>query len=150
MVTPPPIEPPPPPVVAADAPAVDAAVVVASPEVDGGARPAVRPVTAGPVDHYRSALAAYNAGNYRLAQVEAERAVEARQGGANGLNARVLFGRALIGIGNQHRRAWEALCVVVNQAPHGADARNKACRYLVASAGCQSAAHTACCAACGQ
>ena len=51
---------------------------------------------------------------------------------------------------NQHRRAWEALCVVVNQAPRGADARNKACRYLVASAGCQSAAHTACCAACGQ
>jgi len=149
VVTPPPIEPAPPRVATVDAPAVDAAVVVAvAPEADGGARPIVRP--AAPADHYRSALAAYNAGNYRLAQVEAERAVEARQGGANGLNARVLFGRALIGIGNQHRRAWEALCVVVNQAPRGADARNKACRYLVASAGCQSAALTACCAACGQ
>jgi serine/threonine-protein kinase len=149
VVAPPPPDAAPSHATAPDVAPVDAAVAVV--EADAGSAPArsdARPVA--PVDHYRTALAAYNAGNYRLAQVEAERAVEARQGGANGLNARVLFGRALLGIGNQHRRAWEALCVVVNQAPRGADARNKACRYLVASSGCESAAHTTCCAACGQ
>jgi hypothetical protein len=131
VVTPPPLDAAPSHATAPDVAPVDAAVAVV--EADAGSAPArsdARPVA--PVDHYRTALAAYNAGNYRLAQVEAERAVEARQGGANGLNAR------------------EALCVVVNQAPRGADARNKACRYLVASSGCESAAHTTCCAACGQ
>jgi serine/threonine-protein kinase len=100
-------------------------------------------------DHYRAAMAAFNAGNYQVARREAEVAIGLRQGGANGLNARMLLARSLLPMGNQHRRAWESLCVIVSQARPGSSLFRDACSRLRSSAGCPSGGAT-CCAACGQ
>ncbi|MFO0604162.1 MAG: hypothetical protein U0324_13355 [Polyangiales bacterium] len=60
----------------------------------------------------------------------------------------MLLARALLPMGNQHRRAWESLCVIVSQARAGSALTRDACSRLRSSSGCPSGGAT-CCAACG-
>ena len=111
--------------------APDAALAVAPPtprHADAGDRPSV--------DSFRLASEAFIHGNYPLAAAQADLAIQHRQGGHNGQNARILLGQVLLAQGGSHARAFDVLCTAVGLSSAGSGPRRSACRKIRAASGC--------------
>jgi hypothetical protein len=111
--------------------APDAALAVAPPtprHADAGDRPSI--------DSFRLASEAFIHGNYPLAAAQADLAIQHRQGGHNGQNARILLGQVLLAQGGSHARAFDVLCTAVGLSSAGSGPRRSACRKIRAASGC--------------